>query len=102
MNFKNITLQNIGNFIEGYTKWFLDQNKLLEKHEKEQILWRASQCPPECSKNQECNYCGCDYPQKLYNKKSCNEGKKLPKLMNKEDWEIYKNKLKIEKDNNIS
>ena len=37
MKFKDITLTNISNFLEGYSKWFLDN--LLPNHTKEQILW---------------------------------------------------------------
>jgi hypothetical protein len=100
MKFKDITLENISNFIEGYGKWFIDN--LLPRHTKEQILWRASQCPPECYKERKCHYCGCEYPQKLYVKKSCNLDKKLPSLMNEESWNLFKEKLKNEKDNKLS
>jgi hypothetical protein len=95
MNFKNITLKNVSDFIEGYSNWFLD--KYLPKHKREQILYRASQCPPECFKENKCKFCGCDYPQKLYVNKSCNKDKNLPDLMEQGPWEEYKQKLKIEK-----
>lgn len=100
MNFKQITLANIGSLIEGYFKWFMDHS--LPNHTKEQILWRVSQCPPECIKNMECKYCGCDYPQKLYVKKSCNKDKKLPELMDESSWTAYKDKLKNEQNIKLS
>lgn len=100
MKFKDITLTNISNFLEGYSKWFLDN--LLPNHTKEQILWRASQCPPNCSRENKCHFCGCDYPQKLYLKKSCNKDKNLPDLMNEKSWKSHKQKLKNEKDNKLS
>lgn len=99
MNFKDITLSNISDFLEGYSKWFID--KYLPKHEKEQVLYRASQCPPECAKEGKCFYCKCDYPQKLYIKKSCNRDKNLPDLMEEEPWNNYKQKLKSEKTNKL-
>lgn len=102
MNFRDITLGNVSNFIEGYSKWFLDKHRLLPKHKKEQILWRASQCPPECSKNNTCIHCGCDYPAKLYVNKSCNKTKQLPDLMSENDWNNYKQKLKNEKNTELS
>lgn len=102
MQLKDLTLTNIKNYIQGYSKWFTDQNRLLPDHEKEQVLYRASQCPPECSKEGKCFYCKCDYPQKLFNTYSCNKGKDLPAIMNKELWENYKNKLKtIKNEKNI-
>ena len=95
MELKDITLKNIANFVEGYSKWFIDE--FLPKHTKEQILWRATQCPPECAKNRKCIHCGCDYPQKLYLNKSCNKTKELPDLMDEKSWEDYKLKLKNDK-----
>jgi len=99
MQFKDITLNNISNFIEGYSKWFLDT--LLPNYKREQILYRASQCPPECAQNGKCKYCGCDYPQKLYVTKSCNKDKQLPDIMDEGNWNLYKEKLKSEKTNKL-
>ncbi len=90
MRFKDITLSNVASLIEGYGKLLLDRFGILEKHEKEQLLWRASKCPPICARTGMCHYCSCDYPAKLYVNKSCNKGLSLPDLMSKEDWEKYK------------
>ncbi len=95
MNLKDLTLSNIKDFIQGYSRWFI-QNSLPE-HTKEQILYRASQCPKECAITGNCNYCSCDYPAKLFINYSCNKEKDLPPLMSEEKWNLYKEKLKKDK-----
>jgi len=100
MKLKDITLHNISNYIEGNFKWLGDQFNMLSSYTKEQILWRASNCPPSCAKNRKCEFCGCDYPQKLYVRKSCNKDKKLPNLMEEQDWINYKQKLKNDRGTN--
>jgi len=99
MIWQDITLENIGNFISGNIQRFKDNLGLLPKHEQEQVLFRATQCPKECAINGKCFFCKCDYPEKLYVRYSCNKNKALPDLMGEQEWEIYKTKLKIE-DNN--
>ncbi len=99
MNLKDITLKNISDYITGNLSWLGAQFNLQSKSKKEQILYRATQCPPECAKHQECWYCKCDFPQKLYVKESCNKGKQLPPLMDEENWEEYKQTLKIKNKN---
>ena len=81
MNLQDLTIENISNYIVGNIQRLKDSLRLLPNHEKEQILFRASQCPKECSLNGKCHYCKCDYPEKLYVKHSCNRGKALPDLM---------------------
>ena len=100
MNLKDITLDNIKDYIQGYSRWFMQHWRLLADYEKEQILYRASQCPKECAIEQKCFYCKCDYPQKLFVDYSCNKGKELPNLMGKKEWEDYKQKLKNESKTN--
>ena len=97
MKLKDITLKNISEFIEGNFKYLMDTFKTLPKHEKEQVLWRASKCPPSCSRTGMCHYCSCDYPAKLYVHKSCNKGLTLPDIMDEESWKQYKKK-QIEND----
>jgi hypothetical protein len=100
MNLRDITFSNIKDYIQGYSRWFQDHWRILPDYEKEQVLFRASQCPPECAKTQKCHFCKCDYPQKLFVDYSCNKNQALPDLMGKEEWEKYKTKLKIEKNEN--
>lgn len=92
MNLKDITFSNIKNYIQGYSRWFL-QNSLPE-HTKEQVLFRASQCPEDCARDGKCFYCKCKFPAKLFVDKSCNKGQRLPDLMDSESWDKYKQKLR--------
>lgn len=92
MNLKDLTLSNISNFLTGYSSWMLDNFGILPKYIQEQILYRLSQCPPECKRDNSCVGCGCSYPQKLYTVKACNPNVVLPDLMEKEEWEEYKKK----------
>jgi hypothetical protein len=85
-----ITLNKIGQFIEGTIKMLGDKLHLLAEHEKEQVAYRAMICKDDCVKLEYCVYCGCDIPGKLYVKQSCNGGERFPDLMNKTDWEIFK------------
>ncbi len=85
-----ITLNKIGQFIEGNLKMLGDKLHLLAEHEKEQVAYRALICKDDCVKLEYCVYCGCDIPGKLYVKQSCNGGERFPDLMNKTDWEIFK------------
>ena len=85
-----ITLNKIGQFIEGNIKMLGDKLHLLAEHEKEQVAYRAMICKDDCVKLEYCVYCGCDIPGKLYVKQSCNGGERFPDLMNKTDWEIFK------------
>lgn len=94
MIWKDITLENIENYIVGNIQRLKDSLGMLPQYEKEQILFRASQCPKECSLNQKCHFCKCDYPEKLYVNHSCNKNKSLPNLMSEEEWNVYKTKLK--------
>ncbi len=97
MNLRDITFSNIKDYIQGYSRWFQDHWRILPDYTKEQVLFRASQCPPECARNQKCHFCKCDFPAKLFVDYSCNKGQALPNLMNEEEWKNYKTKLKIDK-----
>lgn len=58
-------------------------------HEKEQIIYRAFKCRNDCYLSGKCVHCGCSYPEKIYQNRQCS-GKRWPKMMNSEDWEVYK------------
>lgn len=85
-------LDNIKSFLEGNLKYYYDGIIGLPSYTKEQILMRFEKCKDTCFTEEGCEYCGCDPIKKAFTIKSCNEGKKFPDLMNKEDWEEYKNK----------
>lgn len=91
-----INKSNILAFIEGNIKLLGDRINLLPEHIKEQVYWRSILCKDDCMIVGSCKYCGCKVPGKLYVKKSCNKGEIFPDLMEKEQWEAYKNENKIE------
>jgi len=90
-----ITPKKVYEFFEGNLKMLGDEFGLLADYQKEQVLYRMEKCKDDCMKFQYCVYCGCDVPGKLYVKRSCNEGARFPDVMNKRDWEKFK------EDNNI-
>ena len=91
---KEITLNNIYNFIEGNTRLFT--KSIQPEHIKQQISYRMLQCKDDCMITKECKYCGCDVPGKMYVSKSCNNGDRFPDLMSKVDWEEFKKDKNIE------
>lgn len=90
-----ITPEKLRQYIEGNLKWLGDSFKLLPKHQKEQVLWRAQICK-DCVEQGYCKYCGCSVPGKLYVSKSCNDGEIFPDMMDKQDWDEYKQKNNIQ------
>lgn len=91
-----ITFKNISNFIEGNTKLFLSKISLTPKHIQEQVAYRSLLCQNTCVINGKCEFCNCDLPGKFFVKESCNNGIKFPDLMNKVEWEKFKNENGIE------
>jgi len=90
-----ITPTKILQFIEGNLKMLGDTFKILPKHEREQVIFRADICKDDCMERGYCIKCGCQLPGKLYVNKSCNDGERFPDLMTAANWEQYK------KDHNI-
>jgi hypothetical protein len=66
------------------------------KHIKEQVAKRKEDIKeksPECWLKEEC-FCGCDINFLVYQPDACEEKNKcFPKLMNKKEWEDFKNTL---------
>jgi len=89
---KEITLNNIYNFIEGNTRLFT--KSIQPQHIKEQISYRLLKCKDDCAKKGSCIKCGCDYPDRAYSSQSCNE-ERFPNFMSRIDWELYKIDNKI-------
>lgn len=92
---QKITIEKIKSFLEGNTKFIIDEFKLLPKYYKEQVVWRASICKETCLEDNKCEYCGCTANKKIYVEESCNNGEKFPDLMPKEKWEKYKTENNI-------
>ena len=97
MKIKDIfNIKNISHFIEGYSKYFYDNLVGLPDYIREQIVYRLFLCKDDCVPNKKCKYCGCNPTKKVFVSTSCNNGERFPDLMNKEDWEKFKEKNNIE------
>ena len=89
---KEITLNNIYNFIEGNIR--LRTKSIQPQHIKEQIAYRLLTCSNDSAQKGECIVCGCNFPDRVYSTKSCNN-KRFPDFLSKVDWELYKIDNKI-------
>lgn len=90
---KEITLNNIYNFIEGNTRLFT--KSIQPEHIKQQIAYRMLLCKDDCAKEGNCIKCGCDYPGRVYTTESCNTDR-FPDFMSRIDWEEFKKDKNIE------
>lgn len=90
---KEITAQNIYNFIEGNTRLFT--KSIQPDHIKQQIAYRMLLCKDDCAKEGRCIKCGCDYPGRIYTTESCNTDR-FPDFMSRIDWEEFKKDKNIE------
>lgn len=90
---KEITLNNIYNFIEGNSRLFT--KNIQPDHIKQQIAYRMLLCSKDCMITKKCVKCGCDVPGRLYTTESCNTDR-FPDFMSRLDWEEFKinNKIK--------
>lgn len=87
--------RNIKGFIQGHLR---EMNKIyggVDEHILEQAAWRMTQANKECIKADQCQACGC-FPMsdKVLEDRSCEENC-YPPMINKDNWEIFKNKNKI-------
>ena len=94
----DITLANIGSFVQGKTRFLVDRYGgeffSLEEHIKEQVLYRESLANKECVNNKVCK-CGCEIPGLFYADKTCEDGC-YPVVMDKETWDKFKNDNNVE------
>ena len=93
---REITFKNILSFIEGNTNYILDRFGFYPDYKQEQVLWRLNICKMDCVKEGACVYCGCPPTKKAFAEASCNNGDRFPDIMEKKEWEKYK------EDNNIN
>lgn len=89
-------ISDIFAYLQGYYRYHLYYSNfkwLIRNHILEQIQWRISVMDIECFKRGSCKLCGCDTTALQMANKQC--GKPCyPKMMNKKDWLLFKNKLK--------
>lgn len=97
---KRINLSNIFNYLDAEVRHWKSTSKFLDnpRHIDEQSIWRLEQIKeksPECIQHLHCIMCGCDIAEKSFEDNACDEGC-YPKMMNEKEWEIFKQKNKIE------
>lgn len=86
---KQITLNNIKSFLEGYKNMFLLQLGTKPDWFKEQVAYRMSACANDCMIKRECIKCGCSIPAKMMIEQSCNN-ERFPDIMNEQEWINFK------------
>lgn len=86
---KEVNLNNIKNYIEGTTRAMQNSLGVLPEYIREQVVIRMMKCQDDCIPSGKCINCGCKAPQRLYTTESCNISRHTD-LMNKEEWQIYK------------
>lgn len=91
---KKLTISNIKNFLQAYSRKYYNLLVGLSQHEQEQINYRYYLCKDTCGINKECIKCGCDFPDKLFQIKTCNEDR-FPDIMSRVKWEEFKTKNNI-------
>lgn len=98
-----ITPHNVMRFIKGWVRWIVftlssrskafekvaDSLELLSSHKEEQFRYRLQVMRPSCLKNGQCDVCGCQTPQLQMIDEAC-DGGCYPAMMEKEEWEKYK------------
>ena len=85
-----ITLKNIHSFLEGNYQLILEKINIQPLHIQEQIAYRRLICKDDCAVENYCIYCGCDFKGKTSVQKSCNNGERFPDLMDKKEWDEFK------------
>lgn len=82
---KDITFQNVRNYVEGNIFAALEKN--LPDHISEQAMYRMALCL-DCLKNGRCLKCGCKTPQLFY--APMKQDDKWGPMMSKSEWEKFK------------
>lgn len=90
-----VSISSIKSFARGHSNLLLRRLGLYPQFKQEQVLYRLSVCKDDCVRTGRCMNCGCPTYEKMHDPISCNQGVKFPDMMDKEDWDEYKN------DNNI-
>lgn len=84
-----INSENVGNFISGNWRMFLNTIGKGEPHIAEQVAYRKMKCP-ECFEKGHClGNCGCSVPGRWFVSSTCNPDK-FGDLLSKKDWTTFK------------
>ena len=97
----NVSFRDVCYYIQGNYRHKLYYSRfkfLIRKHIKEQIALRITIMRKECYDNGECIKCGCATTALQMCNKMC-EGQCYPSMMNKEQWDYFKEYKLIYLDN---
>jgi len=86
---------NIKNYLNGRFNKFRAEWDILPAHIMEQALYRAILCKP-CYDAGKCHGCGCPTPDMFYSTTKVDSDGKWDKMLNKEDWDIFKEENEID------
>lgn len=86
---KDITPQNIFNYLEGSLSKVMSDAGVLTQLRDEQAAYRLDICKNDCVTSESCKKCGCALPGRAFVSQSCNVDR-FPDMMNQEDWNKYK------------
>jgi len=89
-----MNLNDVESYLEGNFSYYANKLGLYPEYLQEQIKYRLSKCKDDCLPQRKCRNCTCPPKKKLYVTKSCNP-MRFPDLMNKEDWNEYKERNNI-------
>ena len=96
---RQITKNNIYNYLDGNGKMILNKLGLSQPHIKEQVIHRLHEVAvksPECL-NENCIVCGCETRSKVWEDRGCTGGC-YPAMKDAEAWQQYKETNNIEID----
>jgi len=95
-----VNLKDVKSFIEGNWNYYKSKIKAAPNYITEQVEYRLFMCKDDCLVTNKCKECSCPPKKKGWVVKSCNNGERFPDLMNKDNWESFKQRNNIEiKDN---
>lgn len=93
INGYNITAKNVWAYIQGNGRKTLGEVNpdifQSPRHIQEQVVWREVIMNKTCYENGKCTHCKCSVPAKLYSDRDC-EGGCYPAIMNKKEWNQFK------------
>ena len=91
METKNITAQDVVNYIEGNINYLRSQSSFfkLEVHIQEQATYRSYLCI-DCLEAGECKICHCITPNMFYAPKKLDKEDKWGVMLDKDEWEKFK------------
>lgn len=99
---KKVNFNTIRYFIQGNLRSLASNFGIVDEHILEQAQWRKGRIndwSPECLLKGKCKYCECSINDSVLSSPGCDHGC-YPEMMDKDKWEDYKLKNKIEYVNN--